>query len=105
MYFGGFMVANTVPPLLGSAVATSFAMAIYESRRLGDVGLHWLPGSRTNLILGVAIGAVAACLVILPAIATGAAYFRVLSHPDISWPAALFMPMLLFCGAMGEEIA
>jgi membrane protease YdiL (CAAX protease family) len=105
LYFGGLMVANTVPPLLASAVATAFAMAIYESRRLGDVGLHWREGSRTNLILGVAMGAAAACLVIVPPIALGFAHFRVLPHPDISWRGALFLPMLLFCGAMGEEIA
>jgi len=105
LYFGGIMVANTVPPLLASAVATSFAMAIYESRRLADVGLHWQRGSRINLILGIAMGAAAACLVILPSVAAGLAYFHALPHPDISWRAALFMPMLLFCGALGEEIA
>ncbi len=105
LYFGGIMVANTVPPLLGSAVATSIAMAIYESRRLGDVGLHWRDGSRTNLILGIAMGAAAACLVILPPVAAGMASFHVMAHPDISWRAALFLPALLFCGALGEEIA
>ena len=105
LYFGGIMVANTVPPLLASAVATSIAMAIYESRRLGDVGLHWRDGSRTNLILGIAMGAAAACLVILPPILAGMASFHVLPHPDISWRAALFLPALLFCGALGEEIA
>jgi uncharacterized protein len=103
--FGGIMVANTVPPLLASAVATAFAMAIYESRRLGDVGLHWREGSRYNLLLGIVLSAAAACAVVLLPIATGMAYFRELPHPDISWRAALFLPMLLFCGALGEEIA
>ena len=42
---------------------------------------------------------------VLPPVLFGLAHFQALPHPDVSWRAAVFMPMLLFCGAMGEEIA
>jgi membrane protease YdiL (CAAX protease family) len=104
-FFGGEMVALTVPMLLGSAVASALAMAIFEARSLGDTGLTWGEGTSRNLLTGIGLGAAGALLVIVPALAGGLARFAAVSNADISWRADLFLPMLLFCGAMGEEIA
>lgn len=104
-YFGGIMVASTVPPLLAAAFATSIAMAIFESRRLGDIGLHWREGSGRNLLIGMALAILSACAVILIPMAAGVAHFEAVPYADVSWRAGLFLPMLLFCGALGEEIA
>ncbi len=101
----GEMVGLTVPLLLAAALGNSLCMAIYESGGLADLGLDWLPGSRRNLLTGIGLGAAAAALVILPTIPLGLASFERIANPDISWRATLFMPVLLFCGAMGEEIA
>jgi len=108
-FLGGQMVALTIAPLVAAAVASALAMAIFESdalrKRLGDTGLAWVDGTPRNLLTGIAIGTVAAALAILPAVALGLAHYRYSASADVSWRGALFTPMLLFCGALGEEIA
>ncbi|MES1260977.1 MAG: CPBP family intramembrane glutamic endopeptidase [Acidobacteriota bacterium] len=103
-FLGGEMIAMTVPPLVAAAIASALAMAIFESRSFGDLGLAWQHGTRRNLLTGIALGAGAALFVILPAIALGLAHYAWVANPDTSWRAALFTPLLLFCGAMGEEV-
>ncbi len=104
-FFGGQMMAITVPMLLAATVANALAMAIFESRPFSDIGLLWTGGTGYNLMVGIALGVAAAALVILPPVGLGMAHFAAVPDADISWRAALFLPVLLFCGAMGEEIA
>jgi membrane protease YdiL (CAAX protease family) len=104
-FFGGRMMAITVPMLLAATVANALAMAIFEARPLSDLGLMWNSGAGYNLLIGTVLGVAGAALVILPPIAFGMAHFASVPGADISWRAALFLPVLLFCGAMGEEIA
>ena len=103
-FMGGQMFAITVPPLVAAAIASALAMAIFESRKLADTGLAWGEGSLRNLLAGIVLGGVAAALAVLPAVALGFAHFRNVANADASWRAALFMPVLLFCGALSEEI-
>jgi len=102
---GGRMIALTVPPLVAAGVSTALAMAIFESRRLGDVGLAWIDGTFRNFITGICLGVAAASLAVLPAVALGFAHFQRSPNADVSASGALFTPILLFCGALGEEIA
>jgi uncharacterized protein len=102
---GGQMIALTVPPLVAAAIASSLAMAIFESRKLEETGLAWREGTRRNLLIGIALGAGAALLAILPAVGLGFAHFHRQANADVSWGGTLFTPILLFCGALGEEIA
>jgi membrane protease YdiL (CAAX protease family) len=105
-FTGGQMIALTVPPLVAAAISSAIAMAIFESpHKLGDTGLAWVNGSLRNLTTGIVLGLAAAALAILPAVALGLAHFRYSANADVSWRGALFTPMLLFCGALGEEIA
>jgi len=104
-FTGGQMIALTVPPLIAAAISSALAMAIFESRKVGDTGLAWVDGSLRNLLTGIVLGIVAAALAILPAVALGLAHFRYSPNADASWRGALFTPILLFCGALGEEIA
>ena len=104
-FMGGEMIALTVPPLVSAAIASALAMAIFESRKLGDTGLTWREGTLRNLLVGIALGTIAALLAILPAVALGLAHFHYAANADVSWGGALFTPVLLFCGALGEEIA
>jgi membrane protease YdiL (CAAX protease family) len=99
------MIALTVPPLVAAAISSSLAMAIFESRKLEETGLAWREGTRRNLLIGIGLGGGAALLAILPAIGLGLAHFHRLANADVSWAGALFTPILLFCGALGEEIA
>ena len=103
-FMGGQMFAITVSRLVAAAIASALAMAIFESRKLADTGLAWGEGSLRNLLTGIVLGAVAAALAILPAVALGFAHFHEVANADVSWRAALFTPVLLFCGALGEEI-
>ena len=102
---GGEMVALTVPSLIAAAVSGALAMAIFESRRFDDLGIAWHAGASRNLLLGCGLGASAALLAILPAVVVGLARFEPIPNADVTWRGSLFMPLLLFCGAAGEEIA
>jgi membrane protease YdiL (CAAX protease family) len=102
---GGRMIALTVPPLLAAGVSSALAMAIFESRRLSDIGLAWMDGALRNLLTGICLGVAAAALSVLPAVALGFAHFEHARNADVSFGAAVFTPVLLFCGALGEEIA
>jgi membrane protease YdiL (CAAX protease family) len=103
-FLGGEIIAITVPSLVAAALANALAMAIFESRGFGDLGLAWEPGTGKNLLTGIGLGAVAAALVILLPAALGLAHYEWDPAGDFSWRATLFLPLLLFCGAMGEEI-
>ncbi len=104
-FFGGRMMGLTLGSLLSAAISSALAMAIFESRKLTDLGLAFRAGSRRNLLTGVLLGIGAALSIVLVPVGFGLAHFQKVSNADVSWPAALFMPVLLFCGAMGEEIA
>src|SRR5439155_6722858 len=81
------------------------AMAVFEARPFLDLGLGWREGVGQNLFIGVALGAAAALLAVLPGVAAGVARFQFTSPADVSWRGAAFLLVLLFCGAMGEELA
>ena len=104
-FFGGEMMAVTVPQLLAAGIASAAAMAIFESRPLQEIGLGWQPGWLHNTLSGMALAAGAACLVVATALAFGMASFHTVPNADVSLGAAVFTPILLFCGAAGEEIA
>ena len=103
-FLGGQMIAITVPPLLVAAIASSLAMSMFESRRLDETGLRWVRGSGRNLLTGILLGIVGAMLAVLPAVALGLAHFNP-TGTEVSFGAMIFLPILLLCGAMGEEIA
>src|ERR1700734_2218717 len=65
---GGEMIALTVPPLVAAAVSSALAMAIFESRKVGNTGLAWGEGTLRNLSIGIALGLSAASLAVLPAV-------------------------------------
>jgi membrane protease YdiL (CAAX protease family) len=104
-FLGRSMVAQTVPPLLAASMLGALAMAIFESRGLTDLGLHWRSEAQTNLLRGIAVGVGGAALLILGPVAVGTAHYQVV--PDSHWSVQgiVFTMALLFCGAAGEEIA
>jgi uncharacterized protein len=104
-FLGRDMVALTVPRLVAAAVAGALAMAIFESRKLTDLGLHWGDSGGRNLLAGIAAGVGGALLLIVPAIVFGLAHYESIPNADASWGTSIFTVALLFCGAAGEEIA
>lgn len=104
-FLGRDMVALTVPRLVAAAISAALAMAIFESRKLSDLGLHWNGNAGHNLVAGTAAGAIGASLLIFPPILFGLAHFEMAPDADATIRGALFTVALLFCGAAGEEIA
>jgi len=104
-FLGRAMVAQTIPPLIAASVIGALAMAIFESRSLSDLGLHWREGTGRNLLTGLVVGAGGASLLIAAPVLTGLAHFEPVPGAGFSSRAALFTLALLFCGAAGEEIA
>ncbi len=107
-FLGRDMIALTVPRLVAAAVSAALAMALFESRRLTDLGLHWNRSGGYNLLSGIAAGAAGAGLLILPPVLMGMAHFERVSDVEaatITLRAGIFTVALLFCGAAGEEIA
>jgi uncharacterized protein len=104
-FLGRGMVAQTVPPLLAASLLGGLAMAIFESRGLTDLGLHWRKEAQWNLLTGTAIGAGGAAILILAPVIVRAARFESVPKTGFSILTAVFTLALLFCGAAGEEIA
>ena len=104
-FLGGEMTAITVTPLLVAAITNALLFAMFEQKGLTSAGLDWESGALRNLLLGTGICAACAMLVILIPVAIGMAHFESIPKPDTNWRASLFMPVLIFCGAAGEELA
>lgn len=104
-FLGRNMVAQTVSPLLAASLLGGLAMAIFESRGLTDLGLHWRNEAKRNLLVGTAIGAGGAAILILAPVVAGVAHFNSVPDAGFSPLTAVFTLALLFCGAAGEEIA
>jgi len=104
-FLGRAMVAQTIPPLISASIIGALAMAIFESRSLSDLGLHWREGTGRNLLTGIAVGAAGAVLLIVAPVLAGLAHFEPAPRASFSGGVAIFTLALLFCGAAGEEIA
>jgi uncharacterized protein len=107
-FLGRDMIALTVPRLVAAAVSGALAMALFESRKLTDLGLHWNRSGGYNLLSGIAAGAAGAGLLIFVPVLMGMAHFQRGGDADvagITLRAGIFTVALLFCGAAGEEIA
>jgi membrane protease YdiL (CAAX protease family) len=104
-FLGNDLLAVTLTTLLAACVWNALGMAIFESRKLPDLGLNWDRGSAGNLLKGLALGAGAASLVIIAPALAGLAHFERLPDADVSVQSILLTPLLLLCGAAGEEIA
>ncbi len=95
--FAGPMFAE----LLSALGATWLALRIYEDCRVVDVGLWWSRASGDNLLLGLAGGAGAACLVLGPPLLAGQAFF--VWKSAASGEGIVFVLLCLAAGAIGEE--
>ncbi len=107
-FLGRDMIALTVPRLVAAAVSGALMMALFESRKLTDLGLHWNRSGGCNLVSGIATGAAGAALLIFPPVLFGMAHFQRVIDADVgavTFRAGAFTVALLFCGAAGEEIA
>jgi len=101
-WLGGNFAGPTAAVLFSALFANWLAIRIYEGRAIADIGLHWRPASRENLLMGLAGGVGAACLVLVPPLVVGAAHIVSLHPPLLG--ASLFGIIFVAAGSSGEEI-
>ncbi|MCC7497120.1 MAG: CPBP family intramembrane metalloprotease [Bryobacterales bacterium] len=100
----GYFAAAALSTFAAAAVANTIAVRIYERQTLTAIGLGWTAASRRNLLLGLAAGGGAALVVIgFPVMAGTAELYRVPGQ-SLNWGSLLFVSLLLFFGAAGEEM-
>ena len=102
--FWGYLAAGALGTFLGAAAANSLMMSIFERASLAHIGLLWNEASARNLLLGLAGGVGAACLVLAPCLAAGVAVWRPAPGEASGADAILFLAVLLWFGAVGEEM-
>jgi membrane protease YdiL (CAAX protease family) len=104
VWLGGYLVGVTATGLIAALFANWLALRIYENRHIAELGLFLRRPSGENLAMGIAGGAVAACLVLLPVLALGAAHFAPTPQDPGTLGTFFFVMILLAAGAAGEEI-
>ncbi len=104
VWLGGYLAGVTLTGLLAAIFANWLAMRIYANRRVLEVGLWWRRASSENLAIGIGGGVGAACLVLLPALAVGAAHLTRAPEGPASAGTGIFVMVLLAAGATGEEL-
>lgn len=100
----GYLVAAALGTFASAAVANAIALRIWEESRLSAIGLGWSAASRRHLLMGAAVGASAAILVILGPVAVRAADLARVPNSPVRWPSLLFVSLVLLFGAVGEEM-
>ncbi|MBL8176034.1 MAG: CPBP family intramembrane metalloprotease [Bryobacterales bacterium] len=100
----GYLVSAALGTFAAAAIANTIAIRVYERGNLSYVGLGWTQASCRNLWLGIAAGAGAALLVLVPPLLTGAAHLRPAQDWDFSPVSIAFLAIVLLFGAIGEEL-
>jgi hypothetical protein len=102
--FTGQLVAGAVSTFSAAATANAITLRIYERGHFRDLGLGWGHASRRNLLLGFAGGALSALMVLGGPVLTGAAQLRSAPEQPANLGSFLFVTVVLFFGAFGEEL-
>jgi membrane protease YdiL (CAAX protease family) len=101
---GSYLAAAALGAFLAAAAANALAMRIFERASLAQIGLGWNPSSVRNLLVGLAGGTGAACLVLAGPVVAGLAEFRAVPGAEPHWRTLLFVMVILLFGAIGEEM-
>jgi membrane protease YdiL (CAAX protease family) len=101
---GSYLAAAALGEFLAATAANALAMHIFERASLAHIGLGWNPSSVRNLLVGLAGGTGAACLVLAGPVVVGLAEFRAVPGAEPHWRTLLFVMVILLFGAVGEEM-
>lgn len=104
LWTGGYLIGVTVGGLAAAVIANGLAMLIFGGRPLTEVGFPWNGFARHNALIGLAGGIGAALIVLCLPLLTRAAHMAPTQDPGANWRTVLFVPVLLLCGAVGEEL-
>jgi membrane protease YdiL (CAAX protease family) len=101
---GGYLVASAVGVFLTAVVANGLVMRIFERAHLTQIGLGWSGASVRNLLVGLAGGTGAACMVLAVPVVFHLAEFQAVPGADPRLRTVLFVGGVLIFGALGEEM-
>ena len=104
LWVGGYFLGNIAGTLAIALVANILALRFFTNLRLVDLGMAWNRCSMENMGLGILGGAVAASLVLAPALIAGDAHISGTPQDQPSFGVMVFVVSLLALGAMGEEL-
>ncbi|HTS77052.1 MAG TPA: type II CAAX endopeptidase family protein [Bryobacteraceae bacterium] len=100
----GLLVASALSTFAAAAVANAITVRIYERGRLSDLGLAWTANSRNEALIGFAVAAGAAVVILAGPALTGFARFEPAPIVEHRWASFLFVSIVLLFGAIGEEM-
>ncbi len=103
-WVGGYLVGLTIGGLVASVFANSFTLRIFDLGPWANIGLLWNAPARFHMLIGLLGGIAAAALVMGVPLLVGAAHWVRSADTGANWRTILFVPFLLFCGALGEEL-
>jgi len=101
---GGYLVGVTVGGLMASIFANSVCLGIFDAGKLSEVGFPWNKDAAHNAWIGLAGGMGSAILVLCLPLMLGMAHLAPAQDPGSNWRTVMFVPFLLLCGAVGEEL-
>jgi hypothetical protein len=104
MWAGGYLVGVTVGGLAASVFANALSLSIFGGRNLTDAGFAWNRSALTNALFGLAGGIGSALVVLCLPLALGFSHLAPAHDPGANWRTVLFVPFLLLCGAVSEEL-
>jgi len=101
---GSYLVAAALGGFLTACTANALMLRLFERASLSEIGLGWNPASRRHVILGLAGGIGAACIVLGLPLLAGAARFTPTPGVALRLTNILFLMIVLVFGAAGEEM-
>ncbi|MBI2680781.1 MAG: CPBP family intramembrane metalloprotease [Candidatus Solibacter usitatus] len=100
----GYLAGVTLSGFLAALGANLVALRIYEGGRLTEIGFPWNRAAARNIGLGLLGGATSAALVMALPLASRAAVIVPLATSEANVRTLLYVSVMLFCGAAGEEM-
>jgi membrane protease YdiL (CAAX protease family) len=100
----GYLAGVTLSGFLAALGANLVAMRIYEGGRLWQIGFPWNRAAARNIGLGLVGGAGSAILVMVVPLASRAAAIVPLADSAANVRTLLYVTVMLFFGAAGEEM-
>lgn len=100
----GYLAGVTLSGFLSAFGANFVAMRIYEGGQMWHIGFPWNRAAARNVALGVAGGAGSAILVMALPLISRAAAIVPLANSEANLRTLLYVAVMLFFGAAGEEM-
>lgn len=100
----GILIASVFGVFAAASIANALVIRIYERGNLADIGLRWNRAALRNWLFGFLGGMGAVALVVIPSLLAGLASFERNDTESGGIGGFVFLVIVLFFGAVGEEM-